>query len=77
MVVEEGLMLTGVPLLTGRLPGEMTPVPPVKTAVSVKVAPASTIAGLAVKLVMDGAGVTVTVAVWVMAAPAGGVTVRV
>ena len=77
MVVVVGLTLTGVPLVTERLPGVITPVPSVKTAVRLELVPASMVVALAVKLVMDGAGVTVTVAVWVMAVPVEGVTVRV
>jgi len=52
-------------------------VPPVKTAVRFALAPALMVAGLAVKLVITGTGVTVTVAVLVIAAPSGGVTVSV
>jgi hypothetical protein len=63
--------------VTERLPGETTPAPPVKTALRLKFVPLSIVAGLAVKLVMAGAGLTVTVAVWVMAVPTEGVTVKV
>lgn len=76
-MVAVGLTLTGVPLVTERLLGETTPVPPVKTAVRFALAPALMVAGLAVKLVITGTGVTVTVAVLVIAAPSGGVTVSV
>ena len=47
----------------------MTPLPPAKTDVRLRLVPARTAEGLAMKLVIDGAGLTVTVAVWVMAVP--------
>ena len=77
MVVAAGVTLTGVPLVAGRLPGVMTPVPPVKTAVRFELCPAVIVAGFAVKLEMIGAGTTVTVAVIVTAVPTELVTVRV
>jgi hypothetical protein len=49
----------------------------VKTAVRLEVLPSVTVVGLAVKLVMAGAAVTVTVAVWVTAVVAALVTVSV
>jgi hypothetical protein len=59
-------------------PGVTTPVPPVKTAVRLELPPAVMVVGLAVKLVMvGGAGVTVTVAVWLTWVPFEAVTVRV
>jgi hypothetical protein len=55
VVVVVGLTLTGVPLVTARLPGVITPVPFAKTAVRLELAPAPIVAGFAVKLVIDGA----------------------
>ena len=66
-----GLTLSGVPLVTARLPGAIVPVPLANTAVRLELAPAAMVAGFATKLVIDGAGTTVTVTVWVMAVPAG------
>jgi hypothetical protein len=64
--------------VTARFPGVITPVPPAKTAVRLALVPAVIVDALDVKLVIDGAVVTVTVAVCVIAVPtAGGVTVRV
>jgi hypothetical protein len=62
-VVVVGLTLTAVPLVAGRLPGVITPVPPAKTAVRLELPPAVIVAGAATKLVIVGAGFTVTVAV--------------
>jgi hypothetical protein len=76
-VVVVGLTLTAVPLVTGRLPGVITPVPLAKTAVRFELPPAVIVAGLATKLVIVGAGLTVIVAVCVTAAPLVGVTVSV
>jgi hypothetical protein len=76
-VVVAGLTLTPTPLVTARFPGEITPVPLAKTAVRVEFPPAIIAAGFARKLVIEGAGATVTVAVWVIAVPVEGVTVRV
>jgi len=76
-VVVAGLTLTGVPLVTARLPGVITPVPLANTAVRPELPPARIDVGLATKLVMVGAGFTVIVAVAVTAAPLEGVTVRV
>lgn len=59
-------------------PGEITPVPPLKTAVRLELVPDWIEVGLAVKLVMAGeapTGVTVTVTVWVIADPTAGVIV--
>jgi hypothetical protein len=62
-------------------PGVITPVPLAKTPVRLDVPPAVTAVGVAVKLVIVGAvtttGFTVTVAVWVIVAPAELVTVSV
>jgi hypothetical protein len=52
-------------------------VPPEKTAVRLLLDPASMAAGLAVKLVMTGAGETVTVTLDVTELPLDGVTVSV
>ena len=72
-----GLTETGVPLVTEMLPGVITPVPPAKVAVRLELPPTVMIAGLAVKLVIEGGGLTVTVAVCVTAVPAAFVTVSV
>jgi len=80
MVVALGLTLTAIPLVAGVFPGVITPVPPVKTAIRVVLAPAVIVGDAAVKLVIDGVvtkGVTVTVAVCVTAVPVVGVTVSV
>ena len=76
-MVVVGLTLTAVPLVTARLPGVITPVPLAKTAVRLELPPAVVVAGLATKLVIVGAGLTVIVVVCVTAAPLDGVTVRV
>ena len=77
-MVVVGLTLTATPLVTVRLPGLITPVPFAKTAVKLELPPTVIVAGLAAKLEIVGAGFTVTVVVWVTAAPtAGGVTVSV
>ena len=59
------------------LPGVTTPVPPEKTAVRLELPPAVMLAGLDVKLVITGAGFTVTVVVAVAVKPAEDVTVSV
>ena len=51
-----GLTVTAVPLLAGRLPGVMTPVPSANTPVRAADDPSGTEVGFAVKLVMDGCG---------------------
>jgi hypothetical protein len=76
-VVVVGLTLTGVPLMAVRLPGVIIPVPPVNTAVRLLLVPPAMVAGLATKLVIVGRGTTVTVTVFMIAVPAGGVTVSV
>jgi hypothetical protein len=78
-VVEVGLTLKGVPLVTAILPGVTTPVPPVKSAVKLELPPEVVmVAGLAVKLEIVGTGSTVTVAICVaFTVPTGGVTVSV
>jgi hypothetical protein len=77
VVVVAGLTLTAVPLVAGRLPGVITPAPPVNTPVRLELAPALIDAGLAPKLVIVASEVTVTVVVWVTVGPLEGVTVRV
>jgi hypothetical protein len=77
VVVVAGLTLTAVPLVAARLPGVITPVPLANTAVKLELPPAPIIAGVATKLLIVGAGTTVTVAVCVTAAPLEGVTVSV
>lgn len=77
VVVVVGLTLTGVPLVTERLPGVIIPVPPAKTAVNWELDPELIVAGLAAKLVIVGTGLTVTVAGAVTAVPVVGVTVSV
>lgn len=76
-MVVAGLTFTGVPLVMDKLPGVMTPVPLVKTAVRAVFSPAVIVAGFAAKLVIAGAGYTLTVTDCVIAAPVGLVTVRV
>ena len=77
-MVAAGLTLTGVPLVTARLPGVITPVPFTKTAVRLEFAPAAIVAGFAVKLVINGVpGFTMTSTVCLTAVPTELVTVRV
>ena len=76
-----GETLTGVPLVAGRLPGVIMPVPLAKIPVRLLEPPDEMDAGLATKLVIVGAtgttGSAVTVvACWVVA-PAAFVTVRI
>ena len=59
------------------MPGVITPVPLAKTAVRLELPPAVIVAEFATKLVIVGAGTTVTVTVWVIGVPAEFVTVRV
>jgi len=75
-VVEAGVTVAAVPLVTGILPGAITPAPLAKTGVKVVLAPSGIAAGLAVKLAMVG-GKTVTVTDCVIAVPLAGVTERV
>lgn len=76
-MVVAGLTLSGVPLVTARLPGVITPAPLANTAVRLELPPARIDVGLATKLVIVGGGFTVIVAVAVTAEPLEGVTVRV
>ena len=55
-MVAVGLTVIGIPLVTARFPGVMTPLPFTKTPVNVALVPAVTVAGLAVKLVMEATG---------------------
>jgi hypothetical protein len=55
-VVVAGLTLTAVPLVAARLPGVITPVPLENTPVRLELPPTATVAGLATKLVIVGAG---------------------
>jgi len=69
---------TAAPLVAGRLPGVIMPVPPENVAVRFEDWPALMVEGLATKLEMVGVtGFTVTVTVCVTAVPVAGVTVRV
>ena len=77
VVVATGEMLTGVPLVTAPTPLSMLPVPLLNTAVSVVEFPETIVANPGVKLVIVGAGTTVTVACLVTDAPAELVTVSV
>jgi hypothetical protein len=77
VVVAVGITLTGTPLVTGILPGVITPVPFANTPVKLALPPGPTVVGLATKLEIVGIGSTVTVSGAVIAAPTGGVTVRV
>jgi len=54
VVVSAGVTLTGVPLMTARLPGVITPVPLAKTPVRLAGTPTGTDAGFAVKLLIVG-----------------------
>jgi hypothetical protein len=77
VVVVVGLTEAGVPLVTEILPGVMTPVPPVKTAVRLELCPEPIEGGLATKLVMAGAATAWTVVVEVTLGPPEPLTVRV
>lgn len=77
-VVEDvGETVTGVPLVTAMLPGVITPVPFEKMAVRLAELPVVMDVGLAMKLLIVGAGSTATVVVWVTDVPSGFVTVSV
>jgi len=54
VVVAEGETFTGVPLVTVRFPGVITPVPFSKTAVRVADSPTVIVVGFASKLAMEG-----------------------
>jgi hypothetical protein len=66
-----------VPLVTVTFPGVITPVPPAKTAMRFALEPAAIVPALLTKLVITGAGTTVTVTVCETADPEAGVTVSV
>jgi len=74
-VVAVGFTVTATPLVAERLPGVITPVPFEKTPVKDALVPSVMVLELAVKLEMEGATVTVTMAV--AGVPALLVTVRV
>lgn len=61
MVVVVGLTLTAVPLVTGILPGVMTPVPLLNTPVRLELDPVAIVEGVATKLVIVGEDAAVTV----------------
>lgn len=69
VVVDVGLTVTGVPLVTVIFPGVITPVPPVKSAVRLELLPAAIVVGSAVKLEIVGTGSTVTVVCCVASVP--------
>jgi hypothetical protein len=77
VVVVVGLTVTGTPLVAERLPGVMTPVPFENTPVRIVLWPAVMELGLATKLVIFGAGSTVTMRACAMGLPVVGVTVTV
>jgi hypothetical protein len=77
VVVAAGEMFTGVPLVTAPTPLSTLPVPLLNTAVRVVEFPETIVANPGVKLVIVGAGTTVTVACLVTKAPAVLVTVSV
>lgn len=76
-MVDAGETVTGVPLVTAPTPLSTLPVPLVNTPVKVVEVPAVIVAAADTKLVMAGAGTTVTVACLVTDAPAVFETVRV
>ena len=76
-MVTTGETVTAVPLTTAPTALSTLPVPPVNTPVSVVEVPAVIVAAPRVKLVIAGAGTTVTVVCEVTAVPAALVTVRV
>jgi hypothetical protein len=53
-VVTAGLTLTAAPLVAGRLPGVITPVPFANTPVRLALPPTVIVAGVAAKLVIVG-----------------------
>ena len=72
-----GLTLTATPLVAGRLPGVMTPVPFAKTPVRKVLPPVVMVVALEVKLLIVGAAFTVTVAIEVAGVAPVEVTVSV
>jgi len=76
-VVAVGLTLTAAPLVTTRLPGVITPAPPVKVASRLELLPDVIVAGVALKILITGVGLTVTVTVWVTRVPVVGIMVNV
>jgi hypothetical protein len=77
VVVDVGEILTGVPLVTAPTPLVMLPVPLGNTAVRVVEVPDTIVDNAGVKLVITGAGTTVTVACLVTVTPTVLVTVSV
>jgi hypothetical protein len=77
VVVDVGEILTGVPLVTAPTPLLMLPVPLGNTAVRVVEVPDTIVDNAGVKLVITGAGTTVTVACLVTVTPTVLVTVSV
>jgi len=77
VVVAAGVIVTGVPLVTGPTPLLTLPVPPLNTAVRVVELGETIVASAGVKLVIEGAATTVTVTCLVAVAPAVFVTVKV
>ena len=76
-MVAVGLTVTPTPLAAVRLPGVIRPVPFAKTPVRVALDPVAMVGGIALKLVIVGAGFTVMATVEATAVPLVGVTVRV
>jgi len=76
-VVAVGFTVTATPLVAERLPGVMTPVPFEKTPVRDAGDPLVMVLGLALKLEMEGAGVTVIVSFAVAGVALPLLTVRV
>jgi len=76
-VLVVGETVTGVPLVTAILPGVITPVPLEKVAVRLAELPVVMAATLEAKLLIIGAGMTVTVTVLLVVTPSRLVTVRV
>jgi hypothetical protein len=77
VVVTVGFTVRTLPLVTAPMPLSIDPVPFTNVGVKVAGAPAVIVVGLATKLLIEGAGTTVTVAVAVTNAPAVFVTVKV
>ena len=75
-MVEAGVTVTGVPLVTAPTPLFTLPVPLLNTAVKVVEVPAVMLAAPDTKLVIAGAATTTTVTVFVTEALAVFVTVR-
>jgi hypothetical protein len=74
--VAVGVTVTPAPLVTVPMPLSIEPLPFANVGVNLAELPEVIVAGTAVKLVMEGAGTAVTVAVAVTDAPAALVTVK-